>query len=95
MCKRRAFLRGEGGCRIRNPTKGRRRTADMERPLIFVERLSTTVGRPLIFTGRLLKGWEQPFSESDIYVHRDFIILGRRMMYWNDMDTVYEVCGFE
>ena len=67
----------------------------MERPLIFVERLSTTVGRPLIFTGRLLKGWEQPFSESDIYVHRDFIILGRQMMYWNDMDTVYEVCGFE
>ena len=36
-----------------------------------------------------------PFSESDIYVHKDFIILGRRMMYWNDMDTVYEVCGFE
>ena len=67
----------------------------MERPLIFVERLSTTVGRPLIFTGRLLKGCSQPFSESDIYVHRDFIILGRRMMYWNDMDTVYEVCGFE
>jgi len=53
----------------------------MERPLIFVERLSTTVGKPLIFTGRLLKGWEQPFSESDIYVHRDFIILGRQMMY--------------
>ena len=36
-----------------------------------------------------------PFSESDIYVHKDFIILGRRMMYWNDMDTGYEVCGVE
>ena len=45
---------GEGGCLIRNPTKRRRRSADMERPFIFVERLLVIVERLLIFVERLL-----------------------------------------
>ena len=60
-----------------------------------IRRLELAQDGNRIYRRKLLKGWEQPFSESDIYVHKDFIILGRRMMYWNDMDTVYEVCGFE
>ena len=60
-----------------------------------IRRLELAQDGNRIYRRKLMKGWEQPFNENDVYVHKDFIILGRQMMYWNDLDTVYEVCGFE
>ena len=50
-----------------------------------IRRLELAQDGNRIYRRKLMKGWEQPFNENDVYVHKDFIILGRQMMYWSLM----------